>query len=106
MRYLRLCKPPANGEISTDAGKTWAVAALQGPVLEKAQTAFRYLWNWDGEETAILSRATDESGYIQPTLKELVDARGTDMGGYHLNPVTAWNIKRDGQVLFKPEKWR
>ncbi len=93
-------------EISTDAGKTWAVATLQGPVLDKAHTAFRYLWNWDGEETAILSRATDESGYIQPTLKELVDARGADMGGYHLNPVTAWNIKRDGQVLFRPEKWR
>lgn len=93
-------------EISTDAGKTWVVAALQGPVLEKAHTAFRYLWNWDGEATAILSRATDETGYVQPTLKALKEARGADMGGYHLNPITAWNIERDGQVLFSPEKYR
>jgi sulfane dehydrogenase subunit SoxC len=80
-------------EISTDAGKTWAPAALQGPVLEKAHTAFRYLWNWNGEATAILSRAADETGYVQPTLKALKEARGSDMGGYHLNPITAWNIK-------------
>jgi sulfane dehydrogenase subunit SoxC len=93
-------------EVSTDAGKRWFPADLQGPVLDKAHTRFRFLWNWDGKETEILSRATDETGYVQPTLKELVAARGPDLGGYHLNPVTAWNIKRDGRVLFKPEKWR
>jgi len=93
-------------EVSVDAGKTWQVANLQGPILAKAHTAFRYLWNWNGEETEILSRATDESGYTQPTLKQLLEARGVDVGGYHMNPVTAWQIKRDGQVLFKPEKWK
>ena len=93
-------------EVSTDNGKTWNVAKLQEPVLSKAHTAFRYLWNWKGDETAILSRATDENGYTQPTLQQLVDARGKDMGGYHLNPITAWVIKRDGKVLFKPEKWK
>jgi sulfane dehydrogenase subunit SoxC len=93
-------------EVSTDAGKNWYPAKLQDPVLDKAHVAFRYLWQWDGRETEILSRATDETGYSQPTLKQLVNARGKDMGGYHLNPVTAWVIKRDGQVLFKPEKWK
>ncbi|WP_343305472.1 sulfite dehydrogenase [Chitinophaga niabensis] len=93
-------------EISTDAGKNWYPAKLQEPVLDKAHVAFRYLWQWDGSETAIMSRAVDETGYSQPTLKQLVTARGNDMGGYHLNPVTAWIIKRDGQVLFKPEKWK
>ncbi|MRG47990.1 sulfite dehydrogenase [Chitinophaga sp. SYP-B3965] len=93
-------------EISTDAGKNWYPAKLQDPILDKAHVAFRYLWQWDGRETEIMSRATDETGYIQPTLKQLVAARGKDMGGYHLNPVTAWVIKRDGQVLFKPEKWK
>ena len=92
-------------EVSTDAGKSWFPADLQGPVLEKAHTVFRYLWKWDGRETEILSRATDETDYIQPTLHQLVEARGTDMGGYHLNPVTAWNIRSDGKVFFKPEKW-
>lgn len=93
-------------EISTDAGKNWYPAKLQDPVLDKAHAAFRYLWQWDGQETEIMSRAIDETGYTQPTLKQLVAARGKDMGGYHLNPVTAWVIKRDGQVLFKPEKWK
>jgi sulfane dehydrogenase subunit SoxC len=96
----------AHVEVSTDAGKHWFPAELQGPVLDKAHTRFRFLWNWDGKETEILSRATDETGYVQPTLKELVAARGPDLGGYHLNPITAWNIKRDGRVLFKPEKWK
>ena len=93
-------------EVSTDAGKSWFEARLQDPVLDKAHTAFRFLWQWKGQETEILSRATDETGYTQPTLKQLIEARGADMGGYHLNPVTAWVIKRDGSVLFKPEKWR
>lgn len=93
-------------EVSTDAGRSWAPAELQGPVLEKAHTRFRFLWNWDGKETNILSRATDETGYTQPTIKQLVAARGPDLGGYHLNPVTAWNIKRDGKVFFVPEKWK
>jgi len=93
-------------EVSTDAGKNWAPAQLQGPVLDKAHTVFRFLWHWNGEETEILSRATDETDYLQPTLRQLIAARGTDMGGYHLNPITAWNIKADGRVLFKPEKWK
>ena len=93
-------------EISTDAGKKWSPADLQNPVLDKAHTRFNYLWRWDGNETEILSRAIDETGYIQPFLKQLIEARGKDMGGYHLNPVTSWIIKRDGRVLFKPEKWK
>jgi sulfane dehydrogenase subunit SoxC len=93
-------------EVSTDAGKTWNTAKLQEPVLDKAHTYFRYLWQWNGDETEILSRATDETGYIQPTLQQLVAARGTDIGGYHMNPITAWQIKKDGRVLFKPENWK
>jgi len=93
-------------EVSTDAGKSWSTARLQEPVLDKAHVRFRYLWNWNGQSTEIMSRATDTTGYVQPTLSQLVDARGKDMGGYHLNPVTAWQIKRDGTVLFKPEKWK
>lgn len=93
-------------EVSVDAGKTWLPARLQEPVLDKAHARFRHLWNWRGEETEILSRAIDETGYMQPTLDQLVKARGADMGGYHLNPVTAWRIRRDGTVLFKPENWK
>lgn len=93
-------------QVSTDAGRTWNTARLQEPVLDKAHTYFRYLWQWNGEETEILSRAIDETGYTQPNLKQLVNARGADIGGYHMNPITAWQIKRDGRVLFKPENYK
>lgn len=91
-------------EVSTDAGKTWQMANLQEPVLSKAHTYFRHLWNWNGEPTEILSRVTDETGYLQPTLAQLVDARGANIGGYHMNPITAWQIRDDGSVLFKLER--
>ena len=90
-------------EVSTDAGKTWQTARLQEPVLSKAHTYFRHLWDWNGDATEILSRVTDETGYLQPTLTQLAEARGVNLGGYHMNPITAWQIKDDGTVLFKPE---
>jgi sulfane dehydrogenase subunit SoxC len=93
-------------EVSTDAGRNWQKARLQEPVLDKAHTAFRHLWQWDGNETEIMSRAVDETGYTQPTMTQLVAARGSDMGGYHLNPITTWLIQRDGRVLNKPNGWR
>lgn len=90
-----------NVEVSTDAGKSWSVATLQSPVLDKAHTGFRFLWHWNGEETEIRSRVIDETGYTQPTLKQLLDARGGN-SGYHFNAITAWVMKRDGQVLLQP----
>ncbi|WP_207512966.1 sulfite dehydrogenase [Longitalea luteola] len=89
-------------EVSTDGGSTWKTAVLQSPVLDKAHTAFRYLWQWKGGEAEIMSRAIDETGYIQPSMKQLKEARGADMGGYHLNPITSWIIQRDGRVINKP----
>jgi len=90
-------------EVSTDAGKTWHPATLQDPVLDKAHTAFRYLWQWNGDETELMSRVTDETGYRQPTLKQLIEARGGETLGYHFNPIITWHIKPDGSVLYKPE---
>ncbi|MFT4031965.1 MAG: sulfite dehydrogenase [Siphonobacter sp.] len=85
-------------DVSTDGGKQWQVARLNEPILDKAHTGFRLLWHWDGTETEIQSRVVDETGYQQPTYRELVAARGSK-GGYHFNPVTGWILKRDGQVL-------
>jgi sulfane dehydrogenase subunit SoxC len=93
-------------EVSTNNGKSWQAAVLAAPVLSKAHTVFRYLWQWNGEETVIMSRATDETGYLQPSLQQLATARGKDMGGYHLNPVTGWRLMKTGEVLFQPEKWK
>ncbi|WP_132053745.1 sulfite dehydrogenase [Pseudocnuella soli] len=93
-------------EISTDEGRSWQPAQLGGPVLDKAHTAFRYLWQWDGKATEIMSRAVDETGYTQPTLAQLKKARGNKMGGYHINSIIAWQVKSDGSVLLVPENIR
>jgi sulfane dehydrogenase subunit SoxC len=86
-------------EISVDGGKTWNTATLDEPVLPKCHTRFRYPWNWTGGETVIMSRATDESGYVQPTLDVLMAARGPATA-YHFNNIRAWRVAADGAVTF------
>jgi len=92
-------------DVSTDAGKSWQPSRLIGSVLPKAHTRFTLMWNWDGRETEIMSRALDETGYIQPTARQLIDARGRGSVPYHLNPILAWRVKSDGQMLYRPEVW-
>jgi len=86
-------------DISTDGGRTWKPATLQQPVLPKAHTRFRFPWEWDGRPTEVLSRAVDESGYVQPEMSALRAARGRRTR-YHLNPVTGWTISADGRLRF------
>lgn len=86
-------------EVSTDGGRSWADAQLQGPVLPKCTVRFRHLFDWDGSETIILSRATDDTGYMQPTVQQLWEARGPRTS-YHQNHQRAWKIASDGEVTF------
>jgi len=87
----------AKVEVSADAGKTWTPAALQQPVLPMALTRFRMAWRWDGGPTILQSRATDETGFVQPTRAELIANRGTK-AFYHFNGVTSWGIAENGEV--------
>jgi sulfane dehydrogenase subunit SoxC len=86
-------------EVSTDGGRSWVDAALQGPILSKCTVRFRHLWEWDGTDTVILSRATDETGYVQPTIQQLWEARG-ERSQYHYNAQRAWKVASDGAVTF------
>ena len=90
-------------DISTDGGASWHAADLQAPVLPKAHVRFRYLWNWTGGPGEIMSRATDETGYVQPTWDALREARGPRTR-YHQNPITSWTVGDDGRVLFGAER--
>jgi sulfane dehydrogenase subunit SoxC len=92
-------------EISTDGGHTWKPATLQQPVLPKAVTCFRYAWEWDGRPTEIVSRAVDETGYVQPEMSAIQRVRGRRTR-YHLNPVTGWTIGADGRVRFAVQRVR
>jgi len=91
----------ARVEISADGGRTWLLAALQEPALPIAATRFRFPWVWAGEPAILQSRATDETGYVQPTLKQLVEIRGLagPFGSvYHLNAIQSWAVAADGSV--------
>lgn len=89
-------------EVSTDSGKTWNEATLHAPVLDKAHVRFTSMWKWDGSETILMSRATDETGYVQPTRAELIRARGIGTD-YHTNQIYGWKVMTDGRVFFHGE---
>lgn len=84
-------------EVSVDAGRTWQAARLQEPILPKCHTRFRFPWTWNGRETIIQSRCTDETGYSQPSRKALIEVRGIH-SSYHYNGIQSWKIGRDGLV--------
>ncbi|WP_461537021.1 sulfite dehydrogenase [Spongorhabdus nitratireducens] len=89
-------------EVSVDGGGSWEPAELQQPVLDKAYVRFRKMWQWDGKERLLLSRATDETGYIQPRVKQLIDIRGQGSLRYHNNGVIGWRVNPDGSIYYDP----
>ena len=54
-------------EVSADGGKTWAPAALSGPDPAEGAGALPSAWQWNGGPAVLQSRATDETGMVQPT---------------------------------------
>jgi sulfane dehydrogenase subunit SoxC len=84
-------------EVSADGGKTWQVATLDELVLPKCHTRFRLPWQWSGRDAMLMSRATDETGYVQPTTEALMAARGPSTS-YHFNNIRAWKVAADGAV--------
>jgi sulfane dehydrogenase subunit SoxC len=88
-------------DVSADGGKTWRNAALQSPVLPICHTRFRLPWRWDGKEAILQSRCVDTTGYMQPTLGQLIAVRGLNgpLGSiYHLNAIQSWHVAADGKV--------
>ena len=84
-------------EVSADGGQSWAPAALQQPVLSKAVTRFRMPWQWSGGPVVLQSRATDETGMVQPTRAQFIAERGL-RGIYHFNAIASWRIDEKGQA--------
>ncbi len=84
-------------EVSTDDGRTWRDAKIQGPVLPICHTRFSADWDWDGSEAVLLSRCHDETGYAQPSREELRAIRG-DNSFYHYNAMQRWRVDGNGTV--------
>lgn len=95
----------AQVEVSVDGGRKWEVARLAGPVRPMSHTRFTLAFKWVGGGAELSSRATDETGYVQPTRRVLLDARGPGSVPYHLNPIVSWVVEKDGRVIYKAEPW-
>jgi sulfane dehydrogenase subunit SoxC len=94
-------------DVSTDGGKNWKEAKIQGPVHSKAHTRFTYDWAWDGQEAMLQSRCTDETGDVQPSLAELSEHWGIPLADWkkperpraiHMNAIQPWKVARDGSI--------
>jgi sulfane dehydrogenase subunit SoxC len=84
-------------DVSTDGGRNWRTAKLQEPVHTKALTRFRIDWNWDGGPALLQSRVVDDTGYVQPTYRQLRAVRGT-RSIYHNNAIQTWRVDPSGEV--------
>jgi sulfane dehydrogenase subunit SoxC len=84
-------------DVSVDGGVNWRPARLQTPVLAKCLTRFTLDWAWDGRAALVQSRATDDTGHVQPTYRQLRAQRGT-RSIYHNNAVQTWWVQESGEV--------
>jgi sulfane dehydrogenase subunit SoxC len=84
-------------DVSADGGRSWAPAALQDPILPKAPVRFRAVWQWNGGPAILQSRATDDTGMVQPTRAQFAAERGL-RGVYHYNAIASWRIDEKGEA--------
>lgn len=84
-------------DVSVDGGRNWRPARLQGPVMDKCLTRFNLDWAWDGKPALVMSRATDETGHVQPNYSQLRAVRGT-RSIYHNNAIQTWLVQESGEV--------
>ena len=90
-------------EVSTDGGKRWKVAELKGTQQRMAFARFGLPWNWDGTETVIMSRCTDELGSVQPSRAQVAAHFNKPLDpSFRVpgldNTIQPWHIASDGSV--------
>ncbi|HJO11301.1 MAG: molybdopterin-dependent oxidoreductase [Gammaproteobacteria bacterium] len=92
----------ARVEVSTDGGRNWTDAQIRGTAHRMAHTRFTLNWEWDGSESELMSRCTDELGSVQPMRAQITEywtqrgqpgrVRGQD------NSIQPWRVESDGSV--------
>ena len=89
-------------EVSTDGGKRWNDAVIKGTAQRMAHTRFGYEWNWDGNETELMSRCTDDIGQVQPTRAQRAKFWNRPLESFSVpgldNSVQPWRVAKDGSV--------
>jgi sulfane dehydrogenase subunit SoxC len=84
-------------DVSVDGGRHWRGARLQAPVMDKCLTRFTLDWVWDGNPALVQSRAIDNTGYVQPSYRQLRAVRGS-RSIYHNNAIQTWLVQDSGEV--------
>ena len=84
-------------DVTVDGGKTWHEARLALQASDKALHRFYFDHVWDGSEMLLQSRATDSTGYVQPTKAALRAIRGLN-SVYHNNCIQTWWVKSNGEA--------
>ena len=90
-------------EVSTDGGRSWTDAEFKGTAHRMAHTRFGLVWNWDGQETELLSRCTDEIGQVQPLEAQVAEHfDASDDPSFRVpgldNTIQTWRVASDGSV--------
>ncbi len=84
-------------DISFDGGKNWEEAPLKGLILEKSWTRFSYMYKYEGKDLLLSTRARDDAGHIQPSVKQERDTVGVE-SVYHRNGIHTWAVAANGEV--------
>ena len=84
-------------DVSVDGGRNWRSARLETPVLAKCLTRFNLDWVWDGKSAIIQSRASDDTGYVQPSYRQSRAVRGI-RSIYHNNSIQSWLVQENGEI--------
>ena len=84
-------------DVSIDGGRNWKAARVEGPVLAKCLSRFNTDFVWDGKPVILQSRATDDTGHIQPVYQTLRAVRG-GRSIYHNNAIQSWQLSENGEV--------
>ncbi len=84
-------------EVSADAGRSWAEAALADLVADKAITRFRMPWRWNGGPSVLMSRAIDDQGNVQINRAQLLERMGNNFS-YHNSAITCWSVSEKGEI--------
>jgi sulfane dehydrogenase subunit SoxC len=85
-------------DFSLDGGNTYVQAELKGLILPKSWTRWSYMHTYKkGEKLYLTSRASDDAGYIQPTIDEETSVMGVE-SVYHRNAVETWEVTENGEV--------
>jgi hypothetical protein len=83
--------PVSKVEVSTDGGRTWALAKLGGPQTKYGWRLWRYDWKASEGKYTLMSRATNMAGQTQPLSQEWNPA------GY------LWNVAQPVTITIAPE---